>query len=235
MARVLLTGANSGIGYVLAHYFLKQKYDVVAMDRCISRISTMPVESIEIDLTDARSLQAWLDHQTDPFDLLINCAGVREITPVLDLSLEEWQRVMNVNLTAPFLLSKATAKLAVKANRPANIINIASISGIAVEPNRAAYCSSKHGLIGLTKQMAMDLGQHGIRVNAVAPGVVQTELTQDYFDDKAQVNLIKNNTPLQAWAQPQHVVSAVKSLLDNDFMTGSVLVMDGGWTLGKQL
>ncbi|MDF1653531.1 MAG: SDR family NAD(P)-dependent oxidoreductase [Coxiellaceae bacterium] len=235
MPRLLITGANSGIGYALTQHFLQHGYDIVAVDINIDRLSIDGVTAVSLDLTETSMLQRWLLDLKKPFDILINCAGIREITPVLDLAYDEWQRVMQVNLTAPFLLSQAVAKLAINAKQPANIINMASISGLAVEPNRAAYCSSKHGLVGLTKQMAMDLGAHNIRVNAIAPGVVQTELTESYFNDTEQVALIKSNTPLQRWAQPQHIVQAVQSVLNNDFMTGSVLVIDGGWTVGKQL
>lgn len=236
MALVLVTGANSGIGFALLQHFIAKSDRVIGIDRDVSRIQSLPqVEAVQLDLTNLMGLhQCWQSNNWQ-IDVLVNCAGIREIEPVLELSIEKWQQVMAVNLTAPFLLSQLVAQYWVANDRMGSIINMASISGLAVEPNRAAYCSSKHGLVGLTKQMAMDLAPLGIRVNAIAPGVVETELTASYFDDEQQVALIKSNTPLRRWAQPAHIIQAVESLLVNDMMTGHVMVVDGGWTLGKQL
>lgn len=236
--RVLLTGANSGLGYALLTHFLDKGDEVVAIDRQHSKLEALTesrLTAVEIDLTDNTTLLDWLSKQRQVFDITINCAGIREIESVLTLDYHEWQNVLNVNLTAPFLISQRVARLAVDAGCAANIINIASISGLAAEPNRAAYCASKHGIIGLTREMAMELGEHDIRVNAIAPGIVQTELTDSYFADDDLVQLIKKNTPLRRWGKPRHIVNAVQFVLDNDYMTGSVLVVDGGWTAGKDL
>ncbi len=233
---VLLTGGNSGIGYAILNYFLNSDHKVTVIDSNLSQLSSNKnLSLVQLDLADVVSLSNWLVQENQIFDVLINCAGIREIISVLQLNLTEWQKILSVNLTAPFLISQYVARQAIMHNRTANIINISSISGIQAEPNRAAYCASKHGIIGLTKEMAVELGKDNIRVNAIAPGVIQTELTNAYFDNKETVEIIKKNTPLKTWGNPENVVSAIKFILENNFVTGSVVVIDGGWTAGKDL
>lgn len=117
------------------------------------------------------------------------------------------------------------------------MINIASVSGLMAEPVRAAYVSSKHAVIGLTKQFAMEFGSMGIRVNSISPGVIQTELTEEYFQDDEMVQLIKDNHALHTWGQPSDIVSCMKHLASDEayFITGSNFAIDGGWTVGKKL
>lgn len=236
--RALLTGANSGIGYALLEFLIEKDYEVVALDCAIDNLGKVHSNNLsykKIDLSNMEELLDWLNSIEQAFDVTINCAGIREIESVLTLSKEKWDQVMAVNLTAPFLISQRVANLAIESEIRANIINISSISGLMADPNRAAYVSSKHGIIGLTREMALELGSYGIRVNAVAPGIVQTELTNSYFSDDQMVSLIKKNTPLNRWGMPKHIVQAVDYIINNNYMTGSTLVVDGGWTAGKLL
>lgn len=235
---VLLTGGNSGIGYAILNDFLMAGHHVTVIDKQLSRLASLAsnrLHCVELDLQNIRFLSNWLQQDNQPYDVLINCAGIREIISVLELTMDEWQKVIDINLTVPFVISQHVAKNAICAKRHANIINIASISGLQAEPNRAAYCASKHGMIGLTREMAMELGEHHIRVNAIAPGIIETQLTNEYFNQADMVSLIKKNTPMRTWGKPENVVSAIKFILENEFITGSILVIDGGWTAGKQL
>lgn len=111
------------------------------------------------------------------------------------------QIVIYINLTAAFILSRDAARLWSKLGKQGCIINIASVSGLMTEPARAAYVSSKHAVIGLTKQLAMEFGSKGIRVNSISPGVIQTELTKEYFQDDEMVQLIKDNLALHTWGR----------------------------------
>ena len=169
-------------------------------------------------------------------DVLINCAGVREIVPVLELSLEEWNRVMSVNVTGTFLCSQAFGRAMVAAKRKGAIVNIASTLGVTATPSRAAYTASKHAVVGLTREMSMELGEHGIRVNAVGPGVIRTPLTERYFQDAAQAERIKDIHALGRWGEPDEIAKAILFLASDDasFCTGTTLMVDGGWTAGRK-
>lgn len=236
--QVLLTGGNSGIGFSILQYFLLQNCTVTVIDNVTNNledIKSSNVNIVNLNLLDLQNLNNWCEKNNTLFDVVVNCAGIREITPVLDLSINTWQNVLTINLTVPFLISRTMARKVISKNKELNIINIASISGLQGEPNRAAYCASKHGLIGLTKQMAIELGPYNIRVNSIAPGIIRTQLTENYFHDENISSLIRENTPLRKWGKPENIVSAVKFILENDFVTGSVVIIDGGWVCGKKL
>jgi NAD(P)-dependent dehydrogenase (short-subunit alcohol dehydrogenase family) len=170
-------------------------------------------------------------------DVLVNSAGIREIVSVLDLSFEEWQRVINVNLTGTFLPSQAFARRIVNQGKTGQIVNLASTLGLMAAPNRAAYTASKHGVVGLTREMALELGDKGVRVNAVAPGVVRTPLTERYFQDPAYAQAIRDIHALGRWGEPDEIARAILFLADetNGFITGTILTVDGGWTIGKKM
>jgi len=238
--KALITGANGDIGNGILDYLIENHYDIVSMDKDISRqqkkvLFTQNLSIKTIDFNDTEKLRLSLDVNEKPFDVLIYVAGIREIIPAVDLTLEEWNKVQQVNLTSAFLLSQYTAKLAIKHQHPLSIIYISSISGLQGEPERAAYCASKHGLIGLAKSLAMEFAHHKIRVNVIAPGIIETDLTRDYKNDEKISNQIIHNIPLARWGQPYHIVQAVDFMIKNDYVTGSTLTIDGGWTAGKRI
>ena len=169
--------------------------------------------------------------------MLVNSAGIREIVSVIDLSFEEWQRVIAVNLSGTFLVSQAFVRHLIAAEKTGQIVNLASTLGIMAAPNRAAYTASKHGVVGLTKQMALELGERGIRVNAVAPGVVRTPMTERYFQAQETEDMIRGIHALGRWAEPREIALAIMFLAaeENAFITGSILTVDGGWTIGKKM
>jgi NAD(P)-dependent dehydrogenase (short-subunit alcohol dehydrogenase family) len=117
------------------------------------------------------------------------------------------------------------------------IVNLASTLGVVAASNRPAYTASKHAVVGLTKEMAMELGTKGIRVNAVGPGVIRTPLTERYFQDTDQAQRIRELHSMERWGEPDEVANAILFLASGDasFCTGSLLVVDGGWTAGKKL
>ncbi|AUS12042.1 3-oxoacyl-ACP reductase [Bacillus subtilis] len=241
---IMITGANSGIGFSAVKQFLTEGFRVVGVDIQTNKMSEFIVNSEfhmeKADLSDvqqAESLMPKLEQSRLIPDILINAAGIREITPVLELSAESFKKVIDINLTAAFILSRDAAGLWSKLGKRGCIINIASVSGLMAEPARAAYVSSKHAVIGLTKQLAMEFGSKGIRVNSISPGVIQTELTEEYFQDDEMVQLIKDNHALHTWGQPSDIVSCMKYLASDEahFITGSNFVIDGGWTAGKKL
>ncbi len=121
--------------------------------------------------------------------------------------------------------------------KPGSIVNLASTLGLMAAPNRAAYTASKHGVVGLTKQMALELGEKGIRVNAVAPGVTRTSMTERYFQDPEYSEVIRDIHALGRWGEADEIARAILFLAaeENGFVTGSILTIDGGWTTGKKM
>ncbi|MEI4529083.1 SDR family oxidoreductase [Priestia megaterium] len=241
---VLVTGANSGIGFATVNHFLELNYEVIAIDKNSHNLSELTnnkkFTSFIVDLSKEIQVNSLIEELNTSFtypDILINAAGIREITPVLDLSTELFNKVINVNLVAPFILSRELCRAWIRQGKRGTIINIASVSGVMAEPERAAYVSSKHAIIGLTKQMAMEFGAKGIRINSISPGVIRTELTEEYFQDENLVSLIRNNHALHTWGEPEDIVSCIEFLSSEQskFITGSNFVIDGGWTAGKKL
>ena len=163
--------------------------------------------------------------------------GIREIVSVLDLSFEEWNRVIAVNLTGTFLVSQAFCRAVLAAGKGGRIVNLASTLGISASPNRAAYTASKHGVVGITREMALELGDKGIRVNAVAPGVTRTSMTERYFQDPVQSQVVRDIHAVGRWGEAHEIAHAILFLAEeqNGFITGAILTVDGGWTVGKKL
>ena len=241
---VIITGATGGIGEAIVDYFIEKNHIVHGID---SRISANPRDpdlfhAHQLDVTQFEELAGFFKEASNTFfsptgNILINCAGIREISSIEDLTLPLWEKVFATNVTATFIASKYFCQTLVKKGLPGSIVNIASTSGVLGEPNRCAYVSSKHAVIGLTKQFAIEYGKNGIRVNAVAPGVVRTPMTEVYFQDPHQIQKIDNGQFIQHKGMPLDIAHATYFLASSQarFITGSTLVIDGGWTAGKQL
>jgi NAD(P)-dependent dehydrogenase (short-subunit alcohol dehydrogenase family) len=142
---------------------------------------------------------------------------------------------MNINVMGTFLCSQAFARAVIARRGKGAIVNLASTLGVVAAPSRAAYTASKHAVVGLTKQMAMELGDKGIRVNAVGPGVIRTAMTDRYFGDSEYAQRIRGLHALARWGEPDEVAKAILFLASDDasFCTGATLMVDGGWTAGK--
>ena len=245
---VLVTGGGSGIGQQVCYLAAKEGGRVAVADidsgkaeataEAIRRNNGMAV-SFQVDVTQPDVVAGFVERAAEELgrlDVLVNSAGVREIAPVLDLSYEEWKRVLDINLSGTFLVSQAFTRRVVADGKAGRIVNLASILGLVAAPNRAAYTASKHGVVGLTKQMALELGDRGIRVNAVAPGVVRTPLTEEYFHDPELKETILGLHPIGRTAVPEEIANAILFLADeaNGFVTGTIMTIDGGATTGKK-
>jgi NAD(P)-dependent dehydrogenase (short-subunit alcohol dehydrogenase family) len=171
-------------------------------------------------------------------DVLVNCAGVFPTSPALKLANDEWDRVLGINLRAPFLCSQAAARWMVGARRPGNIINIASAAGTVARPGIAHYAASKAALIMLTKVLAIEWAEHDIRVNAVAPGLVETPgVIEGLLDTEGgrQEHLRKlDKIPIARPGEPREIAEAVLFLASDSssFVTGHTLYVDGGYSAG---
>jgi len=246
---IVVTGGGSGIGRETAIEFAKEG-GIVAVSDIDARSAERTVEQITkdggrayafpLDTTDPKAVQAAFDaieRRLGRMDVLVNSAGIREIKPVIELSYEEWSRVVNVNLTGVFLTSQAFVQRLVKAGKGGAIVNLASTLGVTAAPNRPAYTASKHAVVGLTKEMGLELGTSGIRVNAVGPGVTRTALTERYFQDEAMAETVRSVHAMNRWGEAREIARAILFLASEDasFITGTTLVVDGGWTAGKKM
>lgn len=240
---VAITGAAQGIGRRTAELFGEGGHRLALMDL------RMPADTLESlralgadafgyagDITDEHAVSAFATATTDRWgaaDVLVNNAGIAFIAPAERTSSADYRRVLDVNLTAPFLLAKAFGTHMLAAGR-GSIINVASVAGLVGVADRAAYNASKHGLIGLTRTLAAEWGGRGVRVNAVCPGWVKTEMdvvsqSGGHYTDAD----ITGRVPMGRFASPGDVANAILFLADatkSGFINGAALTVDGGWT-----
>jgi len=246
---VLITGGGSGIGRETALEFAGEgaivavtDIDLKTAERTVEEITKRGGRShaMVLDTTDPDAVKATVATAAERLgrlDVLINSAGIREISPTIELSHEEWSRVIDVNITGVFLCSQAFAKHIIEAGKPGAIVNLASTLGVTAAPNRPAYTASKHAVVGLTKEMGLEFGETGLRVNAVGPGVTRTSLTERYFQDPGMADTIKSIHAMNRWGEAREIARAILFLASDDasFITGTTLVVDGGWTAGKKM
>ena len=239
----VVTGAAQGVGLVTATLLAKSGYEVVltdvqSLDAIVARLraAQCKVHGICGDVASEKFAQQLAAHLRDNFGgvrVLVNNAGISLIAPAEDTTTEQWRRVMDVNLLGPFLMCKYLGTLMLAQGR-GSIVNVASIAGLAGVSHRSAYNASKHGLIGLTRTLAAEWGGRGVRVNAVCPGWIKTEM-----DDAAQGQGlyvdqdIVDRVPMARFAQASDVASTIAYLADDErsgFVNGVSLPVDGGWT-----
>jgi NAD(P)-dependent dehydrogenase (short-subunit alcohol dehydrogenase family) len=239
----VITGAAQGIGRRTAEAFGAAGYRLALIDlrtpeETLESLRTLGAEAIARtgDLTDERVVETFARDIHDRFgvvDVLVNNAGIAFISPAELTSTADYRRVLDVNLVAPFLLAKAFGANMLEARR-GSIVNVASVAGLMGVAERAAYNASKHGLIGLTRTLAAEWGGRGVRVNAVCPGWVKTEMdvvsqSGGHYSDRD----IEDRVPMGRFATPDDVANAILFLADgtrSGFINGAALPIDGGWT-----
>ncbi|WP_217899974.1 SDR family NAD(P)-dependent oxidoreductase [Rhodococcoides kyotonense] len=242
----MVTGAGGGLGVAIASTLVGLGANVALIDRDEEALTNAAasmtggegrIETFCIDLADAEqtaSLPALVEERMGLISILVNNAGIRSISPLIEHSLDSWRATLDVNLTAPFLLIKNTAPQMLASGGGA-IVNVTSVAAELGFKNRSSYNASKGGLEMLTKSAALELGGSGIRCNAVAPGIIETPLNSSYFQDEAFAARIVDNTPARAWGRPSDIAEAVAFLCGDGsrFINGATLLVDGGWSAGK--
>ncbi|MBV9817393.1 MAG: SDR family oxidoreductase [Solirubrobacterales bacterium] len=228
----VITGAASGIGAALAEAFAEagatlDLWDVEAGER-IAAI---------VDVSDPAAVgeaTAGAVRRLGRVDFLVNNAGVRAQGPFLECEFDDWQRVIDVDLSGVWNCSQAVGRHMAQQGR-GKVLNIASIVATHALRNRPAYVAAKAGVAGLTRAMAFELGPRGIRCNAIGPGVIETPLTRSYFEDPELAQLIRDETPLGYWGTPSDLAGPAIFLCSPaaDYVSGQLLFVDGGWTAGK--
>jgi len=235
---VLVTGASRGIGKAIAIKFARKGYNVVIS--CIRNEDRLmqtkkEIENYQVpclaymgdmgDMDCCKELFAKIKKQFGGIDVLVNNAGVSYIGLLQDMSSEDWDKILHMNLTSVFNCCKLAIPYMVH-QKQGKIINISSVSGIMGNAGQANYSASKAGVIGLTKSVARELASRGITCNAVAPGFIQTDMTENLGDN----NPLLNSIPLGRMGKPEDIAAAVAFLASDSaaYITGEVLKVDGG-------
>ena len=237
---VVVTGAASGMGRSMAHEFADEGAAVVVVDidddgaaTVADEIETAGGEAMGVygDVTDTESVENVVDRAVDEYgtiDVLCNNAGVLDdFTPAGEVTDDLWNGILDVNLTGPFYLTRAALPALQDGSDEGVVINTASVAGKVAGGGGAAYTTSKHGLIGFTKQLAHDYGPE-IRANAVCPGAVETGMTEDMIED---LEAMTADTPAGRYADPEEIATVVVFLASDDasFVHGAAVDVDGGW------
>ena len=239
--RVLITGASSGLGRHFSMTLAQAGAVVAASARTVAGLSATVAEveaaggeivAVPMDVTDAAGVRAGFDEIAARIgvpDVIVNNAGVAVSRPLLEQTERDWDQVLDTNLKGAWLVAQEGARRLVAEQLPGAIVNIASHTGLRVAGAIAPYCASKAGLIHLTRALALELARYQIRVNALAPGYVQTELNRDFLSSEAGERL-KARIPQRRFGSLEELDGPLLLLASNagSFMTGSVMCADGG-------
>lgn len=232
----LVTGASRGIGKACAIELAKAGYDVAvsyagneeAANKTVAELKDLGVnaKAYKFDVSDKEACAKAVEEVLADFgklDVLVNNAGITRDGLFMRMSAENWEAVINTNLSSAFYMTSPAIKTMIK-QRSGCIINMSSIVGVMGNAGQANYSAAKAGLIGFTKSLAKELGSRNIRVNAIAPGFIQTDMTKDLDTEK-----IAEHIPLKRLGQPEDIAKAVRFLAeDAPYITGQVIGVDGG-------
>jgi gluconate 5-dehydrogenase len=240
----LVVGGAGGIGHAQALGLADAGADVVVASRNLEHLNKVAEEvkakgkqsiPVTVNVTDEKSVTEMVNNILKNFpriDILVNAAGIAIRKPADTFPIDEWQRVMDINTRGTFLCCQAVGRVMIK-QKYGKIINLSSVRGrYGLPAGYAAYCSSKGAVDTLTRTLACEWAKYNVLVNAVAPTIVETELTRSALADPAYANQMKSRIPLGKWALPEDIVGATIFFASkaSDFITGQILYIDGGVT-----
>lgn len=241
----VVTGSNRGIGKGIAIAFAKEGCRIIVNSHeeskechdAVTEIKRLGSDAVFVvaDVSKENDVKSLIKKSIEKFgkiDILVNNAGILVRGSVTDLTEEEWNRQMDVNLKGVFLCTKYCVGQMIRQGKGGRIINISSIAGLVGFPGISAYCASKGGVSELTREVALDCAKYGITVNAINPGVIVTDMTKEMLNDETTKKMLLENTPAGRFGQPEDIGNAAVFLAldESSFITGHNLVVDGGWT-----
>ena len=231
----VVTGSSSGIGLRVAETLRALGASVAGLD--LGDAATGLDLALSADVRDEAQIDrafARAESELGPVEMLVTCAGVFTPMETPELGLDEWRRTIDVNVNGTFICSQAVIPAMVDAGH-GKIVNLASMASALALRERAAYNTSKAAIIGLTRSIAVEVGDAGVHCNAIAPGVIETPLSAPYFEDESMVSVLRRNSPMGRWGQVDEISGPALFLCseESSFVNGATLFVDGGWTAGK--
>lgn len=241
----VVTGGVGGIGLTLAKALVRSGAETVIVDLKEAEGNKVAesmkgegtkISFVQVDVSDKRSVEAMAEKVLGTFgrvDILVNCAGVIVRKPALETTERDWDWTVDINMKGLFMCCQAFGKQMIKQGR-GKIVNISSLGEGFGLYNRVPYCGSKAGVSQMTKVLAMEWGEHGVYVNAIAPGVIQTQLNETYIKTHPRIKEVVQKVPLARLGKPEDLVGAALFLASDasDYLTGQTIYVDGGYTLG---
>lgn len=236
----IITGGAAGIGLATAKFFAAKGVNVVVADinpnaDAVAKELSDKCIGIAGDITNEKYRQSVIDETIKKYgviDILVNCAGIVALEDAEVLSESMWDKTMEINLKASFMMAQAVGKYMIDSKYPGSIVNMASQAGVIALNKHVAYCAAKGGIIAMTKVMALEWGKYGIRINCVSPTVVLTELGKKAWDGEVG-EAFKKEMPSERFAEPDEIAGAIAFLCSNaaGMITGHNLLIDGGYTI----
>ena len=241
MKTIIVTGGSRGIGAAIVKELAKEKYNIVLnynnSEEAAKQIQkelaeqNVKIEIFKADVSKREEVKALVKFTLEKYkniDVLINNAGIDQIKPFMDITDEEWNNIMQVNVNSVFYCSQEVLENMIH-NKKGCIINISSIWGRIGASCEAHYSASKAAVDGLTKALAKEMGPSNIRVNSIAPGIIETDMNKEL--SKEDLEEIVNQIPLGRIAKPSEIVKSIKWLIEDEYVTGQVISVDGGWII----
>ncbi len=239
----LITGSSRGLGFAYAEALAAAGAQVIlngtreaVLTDAVAQLANkgFGVTGMVFDVTSESAIEeafSSLDEQGIAVDILINNAGIQYRKPMPELELENWQKVIDTNLTSAFLVSRAAAKRMIARNRGGKIINVGSLTSQAARPTVAPYTAAKGGIKMLTCSMAAEWAQFNIQTNAIGPGYILTDMNSALVNDAQFDSWVKSSNPSQRWGRPEEVAGTAVFLSSpaSDYINGQIIYVDGGW------
>ena len=238
--RALVSGAGRGIGLAAASALADAGAHVTLLSRTAKEIEEAAAairargpqaDTLALDVTDLAAMQKAIAAAT-PFNILVNNAGTNRPKPLMDVTIEDYDVIMGLNVRAAYFVAQAVARRLIEAKQNGSIVNISSQMGHVGAAKRTVYCASKHAMEGFTKAMAIELALHDIRVNSLGPTFIETPLTKPFFQNEAFRKEVLSKIKLGRIGQMDELTGAIVFLASDAsaLMTGTSLIVDGGWT-----